>query len=111
EGCPRWIAAQRVVDAGEILLGRERLGTALGATIRQRSRVPVERLSRVEPELESHDLGELCVTRRARRLRVTERGVECLMLEISDQVGEKGGPTTERGDGFATVDHYGAQKG
>jgi hypothetical protein len=101
------IGAENVVDAKlEVCVGEIR-SAACGAVDIQRAGVSVDNLRGEKSRLKIHDVNLLGFRRRDGRLRVSERGVDCLLHQIFRDI-PLGRQRIYRG--LAAIPHHGAEE-
>ena len=103
--------AERIVGAGVIRLLRKVVGAALRAVCDEQAGSKIGELGAEKTEFEIHDFLLLLYGGRLRSLRVSVGGVDGLLHQVGGEIGHEGGSAVEWiGDGFAAVEHHGAQK-
>ncbi len=105
------VGTENIVDAGIVVRRRKILRTALSAVDVQRAGVRVGDLSGKQTHLELHNVVLLLVGWRDGGLRVPQRGIDRLLLQVVDEIGWHGGSVVQGlCDGLAAVPHHRAQE-
>src|SRR4029077_18724740 len=105
------IFAERIVGPWIVGLLRKVVGPASRAVCDEQAGLKIGELGAEKTEFEIHDLLLLLYGGRLRGLRVSVGGVDGLLHQVGGEVGHEGGFAVQWiGDGFAAVEHHGAQK-
>jgi hypothetical protein len=105
------IFAERIVGPWIVGLLRKVVGAALRAVCDEQAGSKIGELGAEKTEFEIHDFLLLLYGGRLRSLRVSVGGVDGLLHQVGGEIGHEGGFAVQWiGDGFAAVEHHGAQK-
>ena len=107
----RRVFPQRIVGPWIVGLLRKVVGAAFRAVCDEHAGSKIGELGAEKAKFEIHDFLLLLYGGRLRSLRVSVGGVDGLLHQVGGEIGHESGFAVQWiGDGFAAVEHHGAQK-